>query len=320
MTRQELWWWPALALELNSIYGARYGARRSRGSVRSVWRSVWRFVLCWGCGVWLWSATSAVQAGPWSQELGRFYVKLAAGIFLAQGYRGAEGMLIQDGLYTGITSTLYAEMGLGYGFQLQAGLPYTVATNAFKDGSQFTQGSFPDFQFALQWMFPLPPPVVMAFRIGVKIPPYDVHTYIDKYPDVGTRFPIHGDGQIDVTLWYSVGGNIPRTPLYGFLELGYQFRTEAFVGRTPNRLFLDSLLVHAQLGWTFWRRMILQLNVRTMFALGEDLYSQSFVTAGLAFYLPLWRGLALEAAFDPTLWAKNAAQGYAFTLGLSYRH
>lgn len=279
-----------------------------------------KLVLAVVIGSYWFGHTFPVKAGPWSQNLGQVYLKWNESAFLAQGFRNANGMLTQDVFYAGITSSAYVEVGLGHGFQLQGTLPYTIAINSFQDGARFSQGSFADIQLAAQWTLPWFRPVVMAFRVAVKLPPYDIHTYVNKYPDGGTRFPVHGDGQVDVAAWFSLGGNIPRSPLYGFVELGYQFRTEAFFGTSPNRSFLDSLVLNSQLGWTFWRRMILSLNFRGILALGDDLFSQSYLTLGLGFYLPVWRGLALEVAFDPTIWAKNAAQGFAFSLGLSFRN
>lgn len=260
------------------------------------------------------------HTGPWSKDLGHVYAKVSGNVFLANGFRNAQGTLSRDVFYTGITTTAYAEVGLGYGFQILATLPYTIAINAFQDGARFTQGSFADTQLGLQWMLPLRLPLVMAFRADIKIPTYDINTFMNQYPDVGIRFPVHGDGQIDITLWYALGGNIPRLPFYGFVEVGYRFRTEAFWSTVSDRTFLDNFVFHAQWGWYFWQRMILSVNFRGTLALGEDTYTQSFLTLGLGFYLPVWKGLAIEATFDPTLWAKNSSQGYAFSLGLSYQH
>lgn len=258
------------------------------------------------------------QAGPWSKDTGGFYVKLNQNVFLANGFRNAQGVFQDDVFYTGITTSAYFEVGIYGGLQVIGNVPYTVAINAFSDGARFTQGSPGDAQLGLQWMPQFKMPVVMAVRLNVWIPMYDINTFTDRYPDVGSRFPVHGDGQVDVTLWYSIGGTIPRTPLYTFAEVGYRFRTEAFMGQDPGRAFLDTFVFNFQLGWTFWRRLIMTANVRGTIALGEDTLSQSFITVGPGFYLPVWKGLAIELSYDATVWAKNASMGHSVALGISY--
>lgn len=283
-------------------------------------RSINSFLLFLLCGSFVAFSPSHSEAGPWSKNTGGYYVKANGNAFLANGFRNAQGDFVDDVSYLGVTSSAYFEVGIYGGLQIQGTLPYTIAINSFKDSARFTQGSFADAQLGLQWSPPWRMPVVMAIRGNFKIPMYDIDALVKKYPEFGTRFPVHGDGQVDFTLWYSIGGVVPKLPLYGFVEIGYRFRTEVFIGSSPDRSFLDTFVWNGQMGWTFWRRMILTLNFRGTVGLGDDTLTQSFITLGPGLYMPVWKGLAIELTYDGTLWARNASLGHSVALGISYSY
>ncbi|MBK07295.1 MAG: hypothetical protein CL920_29825 [Deltaproteobacteria bacterium] len=265
-----------------------------------------------------------VEAGPWTKQTGQLYVKLSEGFFLSNAFIDAQGKLQTGTDYFGATTSVYFEAGLPFGFQVLGYVPYTISRNSFSNGAWYMHGTTADSFFGLQYTPPVRLPLPMAARVEVKIPMYD----LDRLPRaVGARannFPAVGDGQIDVTGWFSIGGGIPNTPLYAFAELGYRFRTEAFVGALPasdQRSFLDSGLFFTQLGWTFWpqKRWMAMLTVHGLLPFGEDVYTKGYIVTALQVYLPIYEGWAFEASFDPIVWARNSAQSFqVFSVGISY--
>lgn len=265
-------------------------------------------------------------AGPWTKDLGHFYVKLNEGIFSSDTFVNADGLAQSDGTsYLGATTSLYFEVGIWKGVQITGLLPYTVGTNSRNTGSgngrHARRAGGGDLLLGLQasppWRLPLP----LAVRLEFKLPLYDVTDRPTGVTELDNLFPALGDGQVDVTLWLAAGGSLPG-PFYAWGEVGYRFRTEAFLGDRPTdgRSFVDSLAWLGQVGWTFYGRMVLAANFIGVVALADDLYTKSYITLGPALYLPVWRGLALEASFDPIIYARNSAPGLSFGFGVSYAY
>lgn len=280
------------------------------------------------------------HAGPWSKGLGGVYAKLGTSFFLANGFVDTAGNFQDNVTYFGATTSLYFEVGLFKGLQIQGSLPYLIANNTYKDGATFTQGSFGDGLLGLQYQLPIPGPFVLALVANVKLPMYDLNR-LGRTERIGPTnallFPAQGDGQVDLDFWVSFGGSIPGLPIYMFLDVGYRHRTEAtFVDDTSppaslqGRTFVDSLVFFGQFGWTVWPKqgMILQLNVQGTIPLAFEIdgvneqFTKGLVNIGLGVYLPIYKSragtLALEFNFDPVVWSRNAAQGWSWALGLSF--
>lgn len=263
--------------------------------------------------------SAPAQAGPWTKSLGEFYVKLGEGLFLSDSYVDSSGRTVSGTDYFGATTSVYFEVGVYRSLQLSGYLPYIVGSNTFDDGASFIQGGGGDAVFGVQYTPPLALPIPYAVRVDVKIPLYDVD--MSGIP-FATQFPALGDGQIDLSFWLSAGGSVPNLPLYAYGELGYRHRTEAFIGDGPGdgRDYGDGVVLFLQTGYTFFERLLLTANFGGVLSLEKSELTKSYLTLGPGLYLPLWRGLAAEAAFDPVVYANNSAPGMSFSLGVSYKN
>ena len=259
------------------------------------------------------TAPTRAEAGPWTKGWGELYVKLGENFFISQSYRDASGNVISGTNYSGFTTALYFEVGLPVGFQLFAYLPYTVAENNFDGGNRYLKASGGDAQMGLQYsphFLDLPFPV--AARLEFKVPFYEV-------AEVSPSFPAPGDGQLDITAWLSAGGSLGSIPLYFFAEVGYRHRTEHFVGDDTGLAYEDGISMYAQVGYTFFDRVLLAVNFGGIMTLGDDTVTKSYLTVGPSLYIPVYQGLAVEAGFDPIVYTKNSADGFGLSVGLSYK-
>jgi hypothetical protein len=267
---------------------------------------------------------SDAHAGPWTKGLGEFYVKVGEGFFLSDSYVDSTGKTVEGTSYLGATTSIYAEVGIYKGLQLIAYLPYTIAQNTFSSGrvdSALNVGGG-DAVFAVQYSPPLPISFPFALKVDVKVPLYDVGGI--KGFDANS-FPAFGDGQVDVGFWVSAGHSLGSIPLYFFAEVGYRLRTEAFIGTGNSNSFADGFVFSAQIGYTLFKRVLLAANVGGVVAFDmsdtslEGQVTKSYITVGPSLYIPLWRGLAAEASFDPIVYSRNSAAGMGFSFGLSYK-
>lgn len=275
-----------------------------------------------GLALLLWANNA--QAGPWTKGLGEFYIKVGEGFFLSDSYVDSSGRTVAGTNYLGATTSVYAEIGIYKGLQLQAYLPYTIAQNSFSSGrldSALNVGGG-DAVFAIQYSPPLPISFPLAVKIDVKVPLYDVGGI--KGFDANS-FPAFGDGQVDVGFWLSAGHALGSIPFYFFTEVGYRLRTESFVGTGNTNRFADGFVFSAQVGYTLFKRVLVAANVGGVIAFDmsdtslEGQVTKSYVSVGPSLYVPLWRGLAAEASFDPIVYSRNSAAGLGFSCGLSYK-
>jgi hypothetical protein len=259
---------------------------------------------------------SPALAGPWTQNQGHFYLKVEQGFFVADSYVDASGQVIQGTQYLGATTSLYAEVGVWKGLHLMTYLPYSFARNTFDDGGRFLNAGGGDAQFGVQYSPPLRVATKTAVRVELKVPFYDMAGIEGP---LATQFPAFGDGQLDVTFWLSAGYSLRRKPLYFLAEVGYRHRTEVTVGQGDGRRFGDGFVWLAQVGYTIKKRVGVSLTFGGVVPFREDAWTKGYVTLGPAVYVPVWRGLALEARFDPILWARNSSLGFGMGFGLSYK-
>jgi len=256
------------------------------------------------------------EAGPWTQDQGRFYLKMDQGFFVAKSYVDASGAVIKGTEYLGVTTSLYAEVGVWKGLHLMTYLPYSFARNTFRDGGRFLNVGGGDANFAVQYSPPFKMSAKTAVKVDFKVPFYDVAGI--RGP-LAAQFPAFGDGQLDVTFWLSAGYALPRIPLYFVAEVGYRHRTEVFVGHGDARRFGDGLVWLAQVGYIIRNRVGLGLNFGGLVPFREDAWTKGYISLGTALFVRLWRGLSAEARFDPILWARNSSMGFGFGFGLSYK-
>ncbi len=275
----------------------------------------------WGAVLALMLLAAPAHAGPWTKNQGELYVKAGQGFFFANSYRDSAGVL-QEGIeYLGATTSIYFEVGVLRGLQVWGYLPFVAARNAFDDdGTSWLRTSGGDALLGLQYtphFFKLPFPA--ALKLEVKVPFYDVNGVQGIY---AARFPAPGDGQVDLTFWLSAGGSLTAIPLFFFAEVGYRLRTEAFVGTGPfSSSFGDGFTFFGSVGYTFFKRVIVAVNTGGVIPFADDIRTKGYMTLGPAVYVPIWRGLAAEASFDPMIYTnKNASPGMGFSFGLSFKN
>jgi hypothetical protein len=268
---------------------------------------------------------SRASAGPWTREPGRWYVKLGQSVFVADGFRDASGEFSDETRYLGLDSSIYAELGVLERLHAQLYLPFKIGNSRFDDDSELrlavpceggrivrqTMRRTPgDALFGLQWTSPwLRTP--HAARLEAKLPLYDVGEPRGACADL---FPQPGDGQVDVTLWLSVGDSLRDLPLYLFGELGHRFRTEAYPATDSGQRYGDTFVAFGQLGWELSEGTFLMLNVQLAQPYTDDHVTKGSLALGPALYLPVGRGFALEAGLELTPLAHNSSQGSASRL------
>jgi hypothetical protein len=205
--------------------------------------------------VWL---AEVAHAGVWVRDQGDTWLQI--GVQHSESTRAfdGEGVLreqsdetflgvpggLYDGAQTAITDlTLYGELGLGHGFELDMALPVRYATNRFA----FAEGDAPDVRNAHAGLSDL----MVAGRFGtvrggwaasvlagVRLPLYDNAPEAlriepgnaDFYDD---RSPL-GNGTIDVDL--SVGGGTSWSWGWALLEAGGRVRNRLYSAALPGRL------------------------------------------------------------------------------------
>jgi hypothetical protein len=261
-------------------------------------------------------------AGPWTKNMGEFYVKAGEGFFLANSFRDAAGGLRPGVDYLSATTSLYFEVGVYNGLHVWGYLPYVVADNTFADSTRWRRASGGDAKVGLQYtprFFALPFPAAM--KLELKVPLYNANG-VGVGGRYDTYFPAPGDGQLDVTFWLSAGGSLGSFPLFFFAEVGYQLRTEAFVGAGDfDAEFGDGFAFYAQVGYTLFDSAVLAVNSGGVIPFDAGSYTKGYVTLGPSIYVPIWKGLAAEASFNPMIYTNtNAAPGIGFSLGLSFKN
>ena len=268
-----------------------------------------------GALVCLLATASAAQAGPWTKGGGEFYVKGGESFFAADTFVDSTGTVREGVEYFGASTFAYFEVGLFKGFQVQGYLPFTVARNTFPDGAGYMHSGGGDALIGVQWSPPIPG-LTSAIRLEFKVPMYDVGAIKGRY---ATRFPAFGDGQLDITPWLSIGGGIPKTPLYAWAEAGYRFRTEGYVGEGDTREFLDSLVFAGQLGVGLGSHGWVGLTVSGVTPFELDEVTKAYLVLGPSIGIYVYKNFALEASFDPIVWARNSSQGMGFSVGASIK-
>ncbi len=271
---------------------------------------------------------STAKAGPWTKSLGEYYAKLSVGGYFATGFRDASGTFQSGVKYASVSPAVYAEVGVFKNLQLSVYAPYMVARNAF-DGSaanlaisrannEYVRTSMGDTMVGVQWSSPwlsLP----HALRFEAKLPLYNVNA-----PRGGQEasFPAPGDGQVDLTIWGSLGKSLESIPLYLAAELGHQFRTEKWLFDRPrlaSPTYSDSLRWFGQAGLRFLENKYATLNFAGVHPYSAGLFTKGWMTLGLGLFYPVGkRGFALEANVDQALRVVNTAKGSAVGIGVSY--
>jgi hypothetical protein len=274
------------------------------------------------------SMPKAGMAGPWSQGQGHFYVKASQGFMF-----GKEGLIDgkpQGSDFFGASTNLYGEVGLVYGLQVQFFVPYAIYRFTRSETEFHQLDSFLDSIVGLQWTPPFLQKALgipIAIRFNTKIPLYNQKVLADdpNFGDAIRKSPILGEGQLDFTIWLSAGGAIPNTNLYLFGEAGMRLRSDIFIDERIKGLglsFLNTFVFNSQAGYFLFKRVLIMLNFNGAIPLGTEVavVSKGFIGIGLGLYVPIWKGLAVEAGFNHMLWSVAAPPITGFDVGISYKY
>ena len=276
-------------------------------------RSVGWVLAAASCAV-AWSAPA--YAGPWTRSRGEHYVKLSELYFASDTYVDATGARVQGTDYRAWTTAAYLELGLGERFHLQAFVPWALTRNAFDElDARYANVGFGDALVGVQTT-PVELGLPWALRAQARLPLYDVAAIEGPSAEL---FPALGDGQVDVTLWGSVGASFWPVPAFVLLELGWRRRTGWYYGEGSGRDFRDGAALLAQAGYTWRERLLMAVNVNGVWTPAQDTITQSFLTVGPALGLELGGGWMLEAGLDPMVWSRNNSPGTTYHVGLSHR-
>jgi hypothetical protein len=263
-------------------------------------------------------AASTASAGPWVKEVGEAFVKVAATAFQTeQGFN--QG--IATGLaYNAVTYNVYAEVGLPGGLQLVTDVPFVTAVNASPAGVNYRNRTFGDARFELDYA--LLPDFPLTLGVETKVPLYapiaDQPEVAENYPRSASKFPDAGDGNVDVTPKLLVGWSFHPTPAWATAELGYRARFGEFADGLYWAAGGGIFVVPNHFAIGVYASGVLNLEEdadATRAQTKEYGYAQGYL---LLQGLPLDPELGLNLSAGGIFFARNAARGVDFTVGLSH--
>jgi hypothetical protein len=262
------------------------------------------------------------EAGPWARDFGSAYLKLGFNSFSSeQSFR--QGVAMDLG-FESIRTNLYAEIGLPMRMTLVADVPYVIATNIAPSGTRYTNNTFGDGRFELDFQFVDGLPVSLG--IETKIPLYQT---LGEQGDDGlievdgtlwplANFPVVGDDNIDVTVKILSGFSFYPVPAWATVELGYRARLGDFV---------DGIYWAAGAGGFVWTDHIaVGVYANGISNVAEDTDTEVMATPEFVYlqgYLlitaaPIEPDLGFTVAYGGVVHAANSSSGNDVSLGLSY--
>lgn len=248
------------------------------------------------------SLVSLLAAGPWVREPGHSYLKGSMGTFWGEE---AEGLRYSD-----LQAGLYGELGLPARLGLTAWFPWLLAWNEDTQG-RYVALSGGDAELVLQGQL-LRGPLVLALDLRGKFPLYTDRSTerLRRYPAYATRFPVPGDGQVDLELLLEGGTGWRMGEVSGWLQgsIGGRYR---FAGFSPGIPMSLSLGWSPKGGW-------LGLEGSALWTPTDDGLSRSWFRIGAFGAWKIGKGLALEAWLGWIFWARYTRTGGGGGLGLSW--
>lgn len=268
---------------------------------------------------------TASHAGAWTRSLGSYYAKAGVDLYMATTYQAADVVSTDEQGFLGYQLGVYGEVGLlkSHPLQLSVQAPWATSTlfQREKVGDlrpRATTRRLGDLRLTAQTSL-LPDGGPLSAAVEVKIPMYANDSVGSRYGGYEELFPLAGEGQVDVTGWV-LGGASFGGPFWGEAAIGYQHRTEAFIGwhNEPDLLFLDRMRFGLGLGLTKGP-LVAILRVDGQKALGTDEVTAENLSVGPVALFDVAEGIALEGRFSADVWANNATQGFGVGTGVSIR-
>jgi hypothetical protein len=271
---------------------------------------------------------SVAHAGAWTKGWGEYYTKIGADYYKAARYVDPSTGEEVEGLnFFGHQYSVYGEFGVLPVWPLQVSffVPVSIGISTFEDDMNFDEGEtgrassthFGDAKVSLQAAI-LKKGFQLSPSFDLKIPLYSNDKIGSDFGVWREAFPVPGDGQLDFTGWINLGAGIPKTPMFMQGGVGYRHRSSVFVGWDTDLDFVDGIPFTYTLGANLGP-LLGMFQVDGIKNLKEDEITRENLALGVAMFLTVYKGLAVEARFAGEVWANNAAQGISAGVGLSWR-
>jgi len=273
----------------------------------------------------LWLAISLGHAGPWTRDLGSFYVQGGADVYVPAEYvqRGRPARATDD-RFTGTLYSLYGEVGVSPAHPVQVvfSLPFARYRVDFEreDAFRTAVGSVTTNRLQDLRVMPqvaLHPDAPLAVGLEVKQPLYRNGEICSDYAVFGDVCAVPGDGQTDITPWVLAGATAGAAPFWAELGLGYLHRTERFVGWDPDLAFVDGFTwqsnLGVDLGGSLW-----MLKSRGVKNLARDRVTNEFAAIAPGVLFTFWDHLGLDIHVSWEVWANNQSRGVTYGAGVSW--
>ena len=276
-------------------------------------------------GLALLGAAADVDAGAWTLQRGQFWGKLTyfqqhtEEWYVGKGRRDAPGTrapydfagqyesraIFFEGLY-GVTDRLDLGLQVPYFDQSFTNIPTNIAF-----AEPRTDTGLSDIRALAKFRL-LAQPLVLAFKVGVKMP-------TGEFKNEDGLIPV-GEGQWDFDFVGQVGRSFWPLPLYGNIDLGYRVRTRnEQIDRDPG----DEWFLNAEMGYQLVRQLmlvgkceVLRSHPAVVFGgIEAEIKRITYLTPSLLY--TIGQRTTIEAAIRFSLNGRNFPAGRQLVLGLA---
>lgn len=279
------------------------------------WRHLFAVLLAAG-GISL--AASPAAAGPWVNDPGEIYAKLAGERFQSDKNFDVDGNLVEAmPAYSHWGARGYVELGVAPRLGIAATAPLVRATNTRPNGETFHETGFGDLDVRLDGQI-IEKPCALAGSVQGRIPLYDGMVQSGDQSTAAMsrtgddRFvPLLGDGSFELTPLLAAGCPLPRSG-WATLRAGPNFRFSGFG---------NGLNWGASAGLYLWPERLavaLRASGRERFSTENDRPTKSFRNLGGGVLFDLTTSVALEGSVSYTPSGAFVARGWSGSLGVSY--
>lgn len=268
----------------------------------------------------------SASAGAWTRSLGGYYAKAGVDLYAAGTYQAADVVSTEGQRFLGWQTGVYAEVGLLASHPVMVAVQAPFASQTLYLGPavgelvpRATTRRLGDLRLTLQTSM-LPDGGPVSFGVEAKLPMYANDTVGGRFAGFEELFPLAGEGQVDLTAWVLGGSSLPGV-FWGEAALGYQHRTEQFLGwnGAGDLAFSDRLRGAASLGLTSGRLIAIFRAEGQKSLAADDGVTAENLSLGPVVLFDLVDGVAIEGRLAGDVWARNATRGVGYGLGISAR-
>lgn len=291
----------------------------------------------------IWLLGSLAVAGPWTKPSGSHYVKVGGDWYRTTRYvlpdegsgLGSTGDFATEGFF-GHQYSVYGEIGISKTIPVQIAaripLTYSVVQFSAEDTNRAVSGTahtvrWGDLEVTPQVALSKKKPI--AVGVTFKLPMYRVNQICDDsvWKDFCGR---PGDGQTDITPYFTAGGGLFGGKGWVEALVGWRFRTELFYDWDTERTLRDGAVFGGVLGFKAGPFLPMlrvdgiltvpeYIGLATKKGYQRDGYTAERITIGPSFLFDIAEGVALEGRGGYELYARNTSIGLSFGAGISWR-